>query len=227
MLFSQSRLWLLCLVRLRTTCNSHCTDREKAIWLRATNNRSDANCQSVMFLLTIVQLLCVPTGANCTMPLNFFPHLLYQTMGTLVCAVWGTGSLWCVVTESLLCWPIEPGSTSVLLIEETSGQQLCNDKAIRWGHLLVWVAGPMQKKSPIQSHNDCDYLATFWHWMSRERKTISLSAWNKKEQNGRQDQISTFSILQINLLLIYTYLIFQSTAIALRISSREPCIISL
>lgn len=128
MLFSQSRLWLLCLVRLRTTCNSHCTDREKAIWLRATNNRSDANCQSVMFLLTIVQLLCVPTGANCTMPLNFFPHLLYQTMGTLVCAVWGTGSLWCVVTESLLCWPIEPGSTSVLLIEETSGQQLCSDK---------------------------------------------------------------------------------------------------
>lgn len=131
MLFSQSRLWLLCLVRLRTTCNSHCTDREKAIWLRATNNRSDANCQSVMFLLTIVQLLCVPTGPNCTMPLNFFPHLLYQTMGTLVCAVWGTDSLWCVVTESLLCWPIEPGSTSVLLIEETSGQQLCNDKAIR------------------------------------------------------------------------------------------------
>lgn len=149
MLFSQSRLWLLCLVRLRTTCNSHCTDREKAIWLRATNNRSDANCQSVMFLLTIVQLLCVPTGANCTMPLNFFSHLLYQTMGTLVCAVWGTGSLWCVVTESLLCWPIEPGSTSVLLIEETSGQQLCNDKAIRWGHLLVWVAGPMQKKLEV------------------------------------------------------------------------------
>lgn len=108
-----------------------------------------ANCQSVMFLLTIVQLLCVPTGANCTMPLNFFPHLLYQTMGTLVCAVWGTGSLWCVVTESLLCWPIEPGSTSVLLIEETSGQQLCNDKAIRWGHLLVWVAGPMQKKLEV------------------------------------------------------------------------------
>lgn len=161
MLLLQSTLWSLCLVQLRTTCNSHCTDREKASWLYATNNSNNANCQSVMFLLTVAQSLCIPTGANCTMPLDLFPSVL-SNHGHTVCAlyvVWGAGSLWRILTVSLVCWAIEPGSISVLLIEEASGQPQCNDEPIRWGRVLVRAAGPKRKRLRVT------YSITQWSWL--------------------------------------------------------------